>query len=306
MAAQRNQRNQAQNQPLRINNNDMFGQITKFSGALDENFLAFVDKFDEVTRATRTPYDQKINLLPLFLDEYAHSTFKSLPQHIRENYDRTIAELTNKFVRPDTYVQTLMSRVQFPKETISTYAHSLRMLGTQCYPNMDYDTLNGMLRGIFLSGIHHKYKIYLALNTPRTFDDAINAAQKIDIQLGGGPSLANTGFASTTVEQPVQMSILRNEMEAQIEAQVKAKMAIQMQAQVDAQEARMEAQLEVLRKEMRAKEGSSAAIGSQQSTQNPQFNLQFDSYQHQPSSAFATKSLLSTTKLRWVQVLSRK
>ncbi len=55
MAVQRNQRNQAQNQPLRINSSDMFGQITKYSGALDENFLAFVDKFDEVARATCTP-----------------------------------------------------------------------------------------------------------------------------------------------------------------------------------------------------------------------------------------------------------
>ncbi len=210
MAAQRNQRNQAPNQPLRISNQEMFGQIPRFAGGLDENFLVFVDKFDEVTSAAGTSPDKKIKLLPLYLEDYAHSTFKSLPPRIRENYDRTIAELTTEFVRPDTYIQKLMSRVQNKGESISSYAHALRLLGSQCYPHMDREELNNMQKAIFLGGIHQKYKIYLAMNTPRNFNDAINAAQQVEIQLGSGP-LANTAFASPTNEQPVQ----RNERDVQ-------------------------------------------------------------------------------------------
>ncbi len=215
------QRNRAQNQQIRLVPNDMFATIPKYSGSVDEDFPAFVRKFDEVTKAMGTPIDKKINYLPLCLEEYAYSTLRSLPLHVRESYDRTIAALNRKFMQPNHYTTgQLMSRVQLPKESVSTYAHALRMLGEQCYPNLDIDTLDDILRGIFLNGVNHRYKIYLALNTPETHDDAITAVQKIDMQLGSGVSVPHTGFALASIDQPVQMSILRNEVEAKMAIQV--------------------------------------------------------------------------------------
>ncbi len=282
------QRNRVQNQQIRLNPNDMLGSLTKYSGAVDEDFLGFVRKFNEVTRAMRTPNDQKANLLPLFLDEYAHSTYESLAPQIHENYDRTIAELTHKFVRPEHYTTgLLMSRIQHPKESISSYAHALRTLGSQCCPDMALDTLDSLLQGIFMNGIHQKYKIPLALVNLRTFDDAITAIQKIDLASGGGLSVVHTGLASATIEQPTQMDILRNEIDA-LRQEMQERESTQMNALIE--------EVSTLRKERRAKNESSVAICSQQSifqatqlspqispqsTQNPQFNPQFDSYQQQ-------------------------
>ncbi len=107
------------------------------------------------------------------------------------------------------------------------------------------------------------------MSKPQTFDDAISVAQQIDLALGsGGVPLVHTGLASTTTDQ--------SELKAELNE--------------------MKLSMDALRQEIRVKEGSSAAIGSQQSTlqatqlspqispqfaQSPQFNPQFDSYQHQ-------------------------
>ncbi len=123
----------------------MFSSIPMFSGTVDDDFTAFVDKFDEVTDAMHTPNDQKALYLPLRLENYAHSTFKNLPLHIQRNYDRAIVELTHKFVHPEQYSSSLMSRVQNTKESISAYAHALRMLGKKCYPQHPVDVQEGIL-----------------------------------------------------------------------------------------------------------------------------------------------------------------
>ncbi len=143
------QRNREQNQPIRLTN-DMLSSVEKFSGAVDEDFAAFVCSFDEVTAAMHITDENKALLLPLRLREYAHSTYESVAPHIRGNYNRTITELKRKFVCPEHFTTgLLMGRVQNTKESILSYAHALRMLRKQCCPDMDNQTLDGILRDVF-------------------------------------------------------------------------------------------------------------------------------------------------------------
>ncbi len=110
--------------------NEMFSLLPVFSGGVDEDFITFVEKFNEVTDAMYTQNDQKALLLPLRLENYAHSTFKNLPLHIQSNYDRAIAQLSTKFAHPSHYTfGQLMHRVQNTKESLTEYAHALRTLG---------------------------------------------------------------------------------------------------------------------------------------------------------------------------------
>ncbi len=158
-----------------------------------------------------------------------------------------------------------MNRVQNTKESISEYAHALRTLGGKCFPDLTVDALSKFLLGIFVNGIHQKYRVELLLRNPQTFEDAIAAAQQIESALSSVGSLAHTGLVSTTTEQTAQMDQL-----------IKT--------------------VATLSRKINAQEGSSAAIGPQQSTiqatqsnpqigpqfdQSPQFNLQFDSYKYQ-------------------------
>ncbi len=116
----------------------------------------------------------------------------------------------------------------------------------------------------------------LVMTSPRTFDEAIAIAQKVEQAWGSGIPLVHTGLASTTTDQ--------SELKAQLN-DMKNDMKLSMKLSMDA-----------LRQEIKAKEGTSAAVSSQRSTvqatqlspqigpqfiQSPQFNSQFDSYQYQ-------------------------
>ncbi len=144
MAGQR----RGQNQHVRQASKDLFSLLPKFSGFVDEDFSAFVDKYDEVSLAMGIPNNTKALYLPLHLENYAHSTFKNLPEHIQNDYNLAIIQLRDTFAHPEQLVHAsslLMNRVQNTKESIAEYAHALCMLGNKCYSDMPVDTLNKIL-----------------------------------------------------------------------------------------------------------------------------------------------------------------
>ncbi len=198
------QGNQAQNpQPIPGTVVSLLPLLPKFFGTADEDFSDFVSNFDEITLATGIANEQKARLLPLRLENYAKSTWKNLPEHIRTSYDRSVAQLHIKFVHSEQLAHTssqLMNRVQNSEESISEYAYALCTLGGRCYSDLTIDALNKVLLGIFVNGIHQKYSLELVLKNPQTLDNAITAAQQIESALSNGGSLIHTGLESTTKE----------------------------------------------------------------------------------------------------------
>ncbi len=83
MAGNRNQnRGQNQNQNRGQNRNNMSGNLAAlphFYGEPQEDFGAFLNKFEKVTTAMGVRYPDLINFLPLCLEDFAGSEFDSLP-----------------------------------------------------------------------------------------------------------------------------------------------------------------------------------------------------------------------------------
>ncbi len=136
-----------------------------------------------------------------------------------------------------------------------------------------------------MNGVHQKYRMQLVMSKPLTFDDAISNAQQIDFAFSGEIPLVHTGLTSMPTAQLTQIDLLREEINAFKQEKIQEKELIEMREE-----------LSTLRKGMKSKEGSSAAIGSQQSTlqaaqlnpqlvlnsqMSPQFSPQCNPYQFQ-------------------------
>ncbi len=84
MAGQRNRGQNQQNQQIKPISDNMFSLIPKFSGAASDDFSTFIKKFNEVTSAMHAQNDQKLLYLPLWLEDYAHSTFEN--EHLQSHF----------------------------------------------------------------------------------------------------------------------------------------------------------------------------------------------------------------------------
>ncbi len=54
-----------------------------------------------MTKAMELNDAEKATHLPLCSDNYASTEFEALPDHIQQSFDRTVAQLTPKFVHPE-------------------------------------------------------------------------------------------------------------------------------------------------------------------------------------------------------------
>ncbi len=113
-----------------------------------------MNKFNKVTKAMGLRYAELINCFPLCLEDFASSEFDSLPPHIRADFDQTVDRLKLRFSHPEQLTHNssqLMGKQQQPKQTITSYANQLRVLGQQCYSNFERDVVDRILRDIFVN-----------------------------------------------------------------------------------------------------------------------------------------------------------
>ncbi len=79
--------------------NGLFSLLPRFSAERHEDFLGFVQKFEQVTKAMRLTYTQMAAYLPICLENFASQEFDILPNHVQADYDQAIEQLTQRFMR---------------------------------------------------------------------------------------------------------------------------------------------------------------------------------------------------------------
>ncbi len=118
------------------------------------------------------------------------------------------------FSHPEQLTHTssqLMGKQQQPRQTITSYANHLRVLGHQCYSNFDQNVVDRILKDIFVNGVLPKYRKEVMLKNPETLREAIDAALQVDSALTSTASSAYSGVA--TDSQSIEMQVMREQLD---------------------------------------------------------------------------------------------
>src|SRR3569832_503829 len=160
-----------------------------FSGRPDENFELRVDRFNRLAQANRWTAAQKRQIVPSFFRGYAETAYNSIPLDTRTDdqftYDVLVDRMRRRFVpegSAELHGQTLHNRRQQPGESVTSYAIEIQRLASLTNPDVDPDTLDSIIRRIFLAGLLEHLWIKVSSRNPTTFPMAEMLARQAEAQ----------------------------------------------------------------------------------------------------------------------------
>ncbi len=164
----------------------MASLIAPYSGAVGDDFLAWIQRFETVANSCSLQDAEMIKVLPAYLLDMAAEKFGQIPRTTRDAWT-TFAEmraaLIAKFV-DDAHAYAcgtkLFRRKYESTEGIFQYAQALLKLAQGAYGQERATAMrNDVLKDIFLRGLPSHLSTRLYIDYPKTWDEAVAAAERL-------------------------------------------------------------------------------------------------------------------------------
>jgi hypothetical protein len=152
-------------------------KIPSYTGS--ELWEIWINRFSDIAKRQGWSEDEKLDeVLPRLQGEAGEFAYGQLPEEVRCNYPKLIAELTSRFQKvetPKTYGKKFASRVQRVGDSVEAFAADLKRLYDKAYKGRpDKTRQEDLLRQFFdgLDDVNSKGEIEFHKN-PQTLDEAV-------------------------------------------------------------------------------------------------------------------------------------
>uniref|UniRef100_A0A1I7U677 RNA-directed DNA polymerase n=1 Tax=Caenorhabditis tropicalis TaxID=1561998 RepID=A0A1I7U677_9PELO len=163
--------------------------IPIFSGAPNENFATFLRSFNDHANAAKVKLapDEKRNVFLTYLSDFARDKAEELFEDGNTaDFDQVVTHLRKTFqdpTRAEMERQQLRQCTQKANESVDEFSTRVRRLAQTAYLDKSREYVQDKAREAFTDGLTGDIKFHVKSQSPKTFQDAHNAAIKYELLL---------------------------------------------------------------------------------------------------------------------------